>query len=305
MKVAVIQDSASKPEYEKVLQSFAMGVNKFGDTAELVQSSEHKNYDCSIIFGSYKRERGRKAHKGKGIIFDSGQNYVQLETQLIGRPITTHIHNEFRVGVNGFLWDQARWGFEFIQGDRSKKVFERNGYTTNINWNNTGEYILICIQKVGDASLRGADIFDWTYRTVEEIRKYTKRKIIIRPHPLYRKNLKHEELKETVKQFVAVEWQDNDLTKNTWIPITEQIKNAWCVVTFSSGAGIDAVLNGIPTIACDPGSMVSELTSHSLNRIESPYCGDIKTWANKIAYCQWNIDEFESGECWQHVRKSI
>ena len=36
MKVAVIQDSASKPEYEKVLQSFAMGVNKFGDTAEFV-----------------------------------------------------------------------------------------------------------------------------------------------------------------------------------------------------------------------------------------------------------------------------
>ena len=49
----------------------------------------------------------------------------------------------------------------------------------------------------------------------------------------------------------------------------------------------------------------TKLQEHSLNRIESPYCGDIKTWANKIAYCQWNIDEFESGECWQHVRKSI
>jgi hypothetical protein len=28
-------------------------------------------------------------------------------------------------------------------------------------------------------------------------------------------------------------------------------------------------------------------------------------WSNKIAHCQWSIEEFESGECWQHVSKSI
>ncbi len=43
------------------------------------------------------------------------------------------------------------------------------------------------MQKVGDASLRGANVFDWTKKTVEEIRKHTARKIIVRPHPLYRK----------------------------------------------------------------------------------------------------------------------
>ena len=300
MRVAVIEDTANHKQYRDVLHSFAKGCG-----GDITNSGNTNGYDCAVIFGSYKKERGRPAHHGKGKIIESGMPYVQLETQLIGRPIDTAFHTEFRVGVNGFLWDDARWGFEHIEGDRSKKVFERNGYDPDVSWKQDGDYILLCMQKVGDASLRGQDVFEWTEDTVAQIRNHTDRKIIIRPHPLYRKSSLHSNLREKVLRVADVHWQEADVRKPEFIPIAEQLKKAWCTVTYSSGTGIDAVINGIPNVACDSGSMVYEVSSKEISEVEHPFTGDKSKWANKIAHCQWSIDEFESGECWEHVSKSL
>ena len=300
MRVAVIEDTANYQQFKDVLHSFAKGCG-----GEITNSGNTKGYDCAVIFGSYKKDRGRSQHQGKGKVIESGIPYVQLETQLIGRPIDTAFHNEFRVGVNGFLWDDAKWGFEYIESNRSEKVFQRNGYDPNIPWKQSGDYILLCMQKVGDASLRGRDVFAWTEDTVTEIRKHTKRKIVIRPHPLYRKSTLHANLKEKVLSKSDVHWQEADVTKPDFIPIAKQLAEAWCTVTYSSGTGIDAVLNGVPNVSCDTGSMVYDVSSKDLSEIENPYRGDKTQWANKISHCQWSIEEFESGECWQHVSKSI
>ena len=196
MRIAIIEDTANNQQHREVLHSFAKGCG-----GDITTSNNVDGYDCAVIFGSYKKKRGRPQHQGKGKIIESGIPYIQLETQLIGRPIDTAIHNEFRVGVNGFLWDDAKWGFEHIEDDRSKKVFERNGYDPDVPWKQDGEYILLCMQKVGDASLRDADVFEWTENTVNDIRKHTDRKIIIRPHPLYRKSSLHNTLKEKVLTY--------------------------------------------------------------------------------------------------------
>ena len=300
MRVAIIKDTANNEHYLKYLESFAKGCG-----GDLVSSDDLAKYDCAVIFGSYKHERGKSAHQGKGKVIDSGIPYVQIETQLIGRPITTALHNEFRVGVNGFLWDTARWGFEFIKEDRSKKVFGRNGYDPLVEWRTSGDFILVCMQKVGDASLRGRDIFHWTEDTVRTLRQFTERQIIVRPHPLYRKKTQQAKCRDTVCQYFNVKWQETDLTSSDFIPIEQQLKDAWCTISYTSGSGIDSVLQGTPHIACDKGSMVYDVSSKSLAEVENPYRGDKSEWANKIAHCQWNLDEFESGECWNHVSKSI
>lgn len=300
MRVAVIEDTANHKQYRQVLESFAKGC---GGT--ITNSGNIGNFDCAVIFGSYKKDRGKSQHRGKGKVIESGIPYVQLETQLIGRPIDTAFHTEFRVGVNGFLWDEAQWGFEHIKDNRTQKVFERNGYDPDIAWREDGDYILVCMQKVGDASMRGQDVFAWTDQTVNEIRKHTQRKIVIRPHPLYRKSALHNDLRENLLKIADVHWQEADVTKPNFIPINEQLNKAWCTVTYTSGTGIDAVLNGVPNIACDSGSMVYEVSSKALSEVESPYKGPKKDWANKIAHCQWSIAEFESGECWEHVSNSI
>jgi hypothetical protein len=300
MRVAVVEDTANYQQFKDVLHLFAKGCG-----GEITTSGNIKNFDCAVIFGSYKKDKGRSAQQGKGRIIESGIPYVQLETQLIGRPIDTAFHTEFRVGVNGFLWDDAKWGFEHIHADRSKKVFERNGYDPELPWKTDGDYILVCMQKVGDASLRGADIFSWTEQTVKEIRQHTERQIIVRPHPLYRKKIQHANCKRMVCEYSNVQWQEADVTQKEFVPIEKQLQHAWCTVTYSSGTGIDAVINGTPNIACDTGSMVYDVSSTDIAQVEEPYRGDKQEWTNKIAHCQWSIEEFESGECWEHVSKSL
>tara|TARA_B100000674_G_C37665502_1_gene834564 strand:- start:355 stop:840 length:486 start_codon:yes stop_codon:yes gene_type:complete len=161
------------------------------------------------------------------------------------------------------------------------------------------------MQKVGDASLRGTDVFEWTTDTVDTIRKHTNRDIVIRPHPLYRKATQHKKLREKVLQVPDVFWQETDLLQEGFIPIQDQLAKAWCAVTYTSGSGIDAVLQGTPNIACDTGSMAYDVSSKEISEIEKPFTGDKSDWANKISHCQWNLEEFESGECWEHVSKSI
>ena len=300
MRVAVVVDTANYQQFKDVLHSFAKGCG-----GDITNSDNIKGYDCAVIYGSHKQTRGSPAQQGKGKIIKSGIPYIQLETQLIGRPIHTPFLTEFRVGVNGFLWDDADWGFEHIRNDRSKKVFERNGYDPEIPWKQDGDYILLCMQKVGDASLRGCDIFSWTEQTVKHIRQYTERQIVVRPHPLYRKKDQHARCKETVCSYHDVVWQETDVRQEGFVPIQKQLINAWCTVTYSSGTGIDAVINGVPNVACDSGSMVYEVSSKDIAEIEAPYRGDKKQWTNKIAHCQWSVDEFESGECWQHVNKIL
>ena len=300
MRIAVIEDSANYDQFRNVLVSFAKGCG-----GEMTTSDNAHKYDCAVIYGSYKKSRGRKAHRGKGRVIESGMPYVQLETQLVGRPISTAFHSEFRVGVNGFLWDDAKWGFEHITADRSKKVFERNGYNPECVWKADGDYVLLCMQKVGDASLRGLDIFQWTNNVAKELRAKTDRTIIVRPHPLYRKTTLHNKLKQEILSLPNVIWQDCDLTQKNFVPVQELFKDAWCTVTYTSGTGIDAVINGVPSVALDTGSMVYDVSSNSLDEINNPYRGDKKQWTNKIAHCQWSVAEFESGECWEHVRKSI
>ena len=115
----------------------------------------------------------------------------------------------------------------------------------------------------------------------------------------------HQNLRNKLEQIENVYWQDSDLKKENFMPIEKQLENVWCSVTYTSGTGVDAVLNGTPNIACDSGSMAYEVSSKHLSEVGNPYRGDRQDWSNKIAHCQWSVEEFESGECWEHVGKSI
>ena len=61
-----------------------------------------------------------------------------IETPLVRRRADTIDHAWLRVGVNGFLWDNAMWGFEHM--DSNRKIVEP------IKWRTNGSHILILMQ---------------------------------------------------------------------------------------------------------------------------------------------------------------
>lgn len=302
MKIAVAKGSAHKQIYKSKLESFAAGITRCGDSVQWNDDPKQNQCDAAVIYGSYKAYRGSGHHKIKTSIAKSFDNFVQLETPVIGRSAKSIDHDYFRVGVNGFLWDEGKWGHEYIDHDRYKTVWKNLGYDIDQQWQTQGEHILILLQNPGDASLRGTDIFDWCYGAIDQIKKHTDRPIVVRPHPLPRKGF--TAFANTIAMYDNVTMVENVLPNNLR-PLELDFKNCYCAVSFASGSAVDAVLAGVPSLTNDPGNMAWEVSTHDFKDIENRYLGDRVAWMQKVAMCQWSVKEFESGSCWQHVKKSI
>jgi len=303
MKVLVSLQSADDSFYHRVLQDFALGIQAHGDQVEFDNTSDMA--DVAIVFGTIKFKRGRATHQVKRQLVERFSYHVQIETPLVGRTINP-FHTEFRVGINGFMWDNADWGHSRMTPARPRSFWSRFDYDLKDTWRDHGDHILICMQKWGDASLGDVDAYEWCRSTVAEIRKHSQRQIVIRPHPIYRKKIKLAVLKRDMLQSKSIMWRDTDFRiQGLTDTITQDLKDCWCTVTHTSGSAVDSVLNGVPNIATGTGNMAWPVSGHSLSEIENPYKGDKTDWLNKIAHCQWSVDEFKSGECWEHVRKGI
>jgi hypothetical protein len=255
--------------------------------------------DVAVILGSWKPERSNIHHQVRSNIVESETPFICIETPLLGRKVFQP-NDHYRVGINGFLNRAAYWGVDKqYPDDRFRKL----GLLYNGWQRNNGSKIVIALQLAGDASLRGNDINEWCWDTITTLRNYTDRPIEVRTHPgISEKGWgNHEGL---FRRIVFSGMSNIKFVNGRDIPWENQILDAYCVVTYSSGLAIDAVLNGIPVIACDEGNFAWNVGERKLKNIEALTLAkedQVKQWLNNLAYCQWNVEEMESGECWTHL----
>ena len=108
---------------------------------------------------------------------------------------------------------------------------------------------------------------NWTRNTINELKKYTDRKIIVH-------------------------------NKQSPVPLNDLLKKAWAFVSEQSTAGIKAMIAGVP-------SHFTNKTLKKINSISSIENGKIdKQVFYNLAYGQWTLDEMKSGETWQYLKKS-
>lgn len=148
-------------------------------------------------------------------------------------------------------------------------------------WNIEGEYVLLLGQTQGDSALYGLNEANW----INECKKYfidNNIPFMHRPHP------------------------GEILVKMAEPPgLHKAIEDSFCVVTYNSSAGVQSILQGKPTISIHPGSMVWEVTKHTLNDCLSAYTPDRTQWAYDFAYTQWNVDEMVKGDTWDHLKTFV
>lgn len=78
-------------------------------------------------------------------------------------------------------------------------------------------------------------------------------------------------------------------------PLAEQLKDAWCLVTYASNTVIDALLAGVPVFTLGP-SIARPVGLSDVSRIESPhYPENREEFFRFMAYCQFTNHEFASG----------
>lgn len=265
---------------------------------ELSVEESYSSCDVAVMFGSWKpRDKGH--HITRTSIALNSKCFVVIETPLLNRKVKEENHY-WRVGVDGYLNNQGTFYIDkTIKFDRLTKLgVSFSGWRENQNG-----HVLLMLQLPGDASLRGVNIYEWAEYVIEKIRKVSNKNIRIRPHPLANTRPGDEFYEFFYKIYSngirGIEYSDS---KN--VSLEEDLRNASCSISFSSGSSIDSILNGIPTIACDPGNFSYEISSNYPEEVMRPKKAnseEIKEWLGKLAYHQWTVDEMYSGEPWKHL----
>jgi hypothetical protein len=298
MKIIIFTRSANHPRFAETLRKF--GKNIKDAEVELFDGASYKACDVAVFFGSWKN-RNVAHHNIKREIVAKAPNYIMLETPLLGRKKVTDFMEDtwYRIGLNGFLNDTGSFNNKNMSADRWNKIkkelnIDFSGFRTT---NNKGP-VTIALQLPGDASLRGADISAWAYETACTVRENTNRLIIIRYPQLQR---------QFDPRYIARLHEISNLKfqQGTKDNLRDTLAASWCTITYSSGLGVDSIMEGTPTIACDPGNFAYPISSHKAEEVNNPERQSVYQWLYDLSYCQWNVDEIEQGLPWNHLKEGI
>lgn len=200
---------------------------------------------------------------------------------------------------HGYIFDRNEWislGWNglngkanFLNNDVSSKRWNKLFKPYMKPWQKDGDYILLCGQVPGDASLEGLDLTEWYEKQARDAYNYYKLPVVWRPHPeAIKKSLKRNRPIHSVPGTIF------DKNQN----LIDSLKKSKLVITYNSNSAVNAVMEGIPVVVGNKGSMVYEIANLEIGPIDYP---DRSSWGRKIAYAQWHISEIASGVALKHI----
>ena len=139
-------------------------------------------------------------------------------------------------------------------------------------WRKSGRTIIVCPPTDYFAAAHGC--LNWLDDTLAQLRFETDRPIVVRNKP-----------------------QPGE----TPVPLAEALANAHALVTHSSNVAIEAACLGTPVFVA-PTSAAAPIGCTDLSRIEEPRYPNRENWLAHLAYSQFTIEEFASGEAWKIMR---
>ena len=290
----------TNPEKPAIIKNFVEGVNACGDKGIIVKDFKPLNADVAVVQGF--------VHPGS-----KNMPHLNLRKEVFEKQKNDNKRSVI-VDANLFLYSDPKNKNQFLRYSYDG-IFPNTGEYCNNNpdparwdliskkleiklkpWNRNGIYILICCQRDGGWSMKGQKLLPWLVQTIQKIRKYTDRQIIVRFHPGDKNKLNH---KRAVARYrlpnVAVTNNEN---------ILDDFKNAHAVINYNSSPAVAAAIEGIPTFVLDPDhSQAKDVSHHDLKDIENIQQFDREKWIQQMAQMHWTLDELKDGTAWRHLRK--
>tara|TARA_B100000579_G_scaffold352243_1_gene306596 strand:+ start:867 stop:1745 length:879 start_codon:yes stop_codon:yes gene_type:complete len=273
----------SKPVFDAFLKS----IKRSGDI--VLVNTDDGQCDVAVIWSVLWQ--GRMANYQK-----IWQDYRSKNKPVIVIEVGGIKRNEtWKIGINGINREADFANQQVGDNERWKKF--------NIElqpWKQTGNNIIICGQHTRSHQWRNnPPMSKWFDNQITEIRKYTDRPIIIRPHPrnhVIIDTKKYKDVKIVGPVRDRKTYDDTDLA--------ERLKTAWAVVSHSSNPAMTAVFSGIPVYVSE-ASLSYDVGNSTFQNIDNPNMPDRKQWANKLAYTEWWTDEIAQGLPWQRIKKRL
>lgn len=205
----------------------------------------------------------------------------------LGKPVfiievgTLDRGRTWKISAN-HITDQGIYGnLQNLDLDRSKKL---EIYLQNTK-KSRGDTILITGQH--ERSLQWQNqptTTSWLRQKIAEIRSFTDRPIIFRPHPRH---------PVSITNLPGVSLQRPQKIQHSYDKFDINFDH-YCVVSHNSGPGIQAAIQGTPII-CDQSSLAYPV-SQSISKINEIFLPDRTNWFNRILHTEWTVEEIRSGE---------
>jgi hypothetical protein len=253
-----------------VFDAFATSLMDNGHT--VVYNSNNSDIDViwSVLF------HGRMARNKA--IWENKKPTIVLEVGGIERGTT------WKVGLNGINRDAY-----FGEQDNDRTRADSLGLVCK-PWRSNGDFILVCGQH--DKSLQWQNMprmSNWFLNTYDEIRKYTERPIVFRPHP--RCTLEHIE-----RGLKNVYRQEPQHVNGTYDDFDMGFDNVWATVSYSSNPGTHSCINGVPAFVSTHSLAYSVGNDIDfLHDIENPMMPDRQQWLNDYAHTEYTVEEISQG----------
>jgi hypothetical protein len=278
----------SKPVFE----AFAKSITDAGHTViynEPYRVMDHyDNYDVAVIWSVLWNGRMTRNKQVWEQNRKLNRPVIVLEVGGIQRGTT------WKVGLNGINRDAY-----FGDKDNDRTRADNLGLVCK-PWRSNGDFILVCGQH--DKSLQWQNMprmSNWFLNTYDEIRKYTERPIVFRPHPRCR--LEHIE-----RGLKNVHRQEPHHVNGTYDDFDMGFSNVWATVSYSSNPGTHSCINGVPafvsthSLAYDVGNDIDFLYD-----IEDPLMPDRQQWLNDYAHTEYTIEEISQGTPLKHLTSML
>jgi len=240
---------------------------------------DYRPSDVAVVFGVAKWAYKYSKHRAKIIKEqeEKGLKTVVLETGYVKRGAGEH--NYYAAGFNG-LNRAADFKNEGMPGDRWEQLGEALfPWTTD---SLVRSDVILCGQVPWDANVQRIRFVDFLNESLREIRKYTDRNIIFRPHPMCR-------------------LPRIDGTKYSIKPLSFDLCRAYAFVVYNSNIAVDAIIAGIPVFAGNDNTMAWDVCNKDIRFLENPEYPERHQWAWDLAYSQWTPDEMRQGLTWRHL----
>lgn len=304
-KIAVYHQTVpNKKNLEKteMLQFFSAGAKQAGAAVTDVHGYQYVDAEVAVIQGWIATDVQRPHLKLRNEVINyqlTRKKYVvTADSNLFLYANTTNPQHYLRYSFNGVFPNTGIYCDTPINPTRWEKIQQ----DLNINlkdYRTTGEHILVCLQRNGGWSMGTQSVVNWAQATIQQLRKYTKRPIILRAHP------GDSQSRVYLKQLEPAATQLN-FRISTNARLQDDLVNCWAVVNHNSSPAVAAAIEGYPVFVTDPErSQCGEIANRDLTLIESPELFDRQLWVQRLAMSHWNFDELKSGEAWRHMEQFV
>ena len=250
-----------------VFDAFEHGIRNLGH--EVVQDNEDVSVIWSVLWqgrmaGNHQIYQSAKKQRKQVIIIEVGN----FKRGISWRICHQHINRLGNFGNN-----------DDLDPNRPSKL----GINLQPFRENRRDDILIACQHPKSLQWEGMpSMSQWIRETINRIRQYSDRKIVVRPHPRSPINEKFEGATIDIPQKVSNTYDDFNISYNFH-----------CVINHNSGPAVQAAINGTPII-CDTTSLAFPV-SDSWENLEKLYLPDRTEWILKLSHTEWTVDEISQG----------